>query len=229
MRALLIDDDGVLAELLVLFMAKHDVNLEHAFQGASGLELLRRGTYDILLLDVTMPTQDGFSVLADVRAVSTIPVIMLTARGEESDRLRGFDLGADDYVPKPFSSRELLRRMRAVLRRGQPEPQTRIEFNGAVLDFQSSILITAAGEQVLLTDVESALLRLLIQRRGQAVSRELIYHSVFARASSPTDRSLDTHIYNLRQKLAVANNESLNIRSIRGVGYQMTLPVKSPT
>ncbi|MCC6872977.1 MAG: response regulator transcription factor, partial [Sandaracinaceae bacterium] len=163
LRLLLIDDDARLAELLASYFEGHDVSLVAARDGASGLDQLARGTFDAILLDVMMPGLDGLEVLRRIRAKSSIPVIMLTARGDEADRVVGLEVGADDYVPKPFSPRELLARLRAVLRRSSPEATSERLCAGGVEVDVGARTARAGGELVDLTGLELDLLVALMR------------------------------------------------------------------
>ena len=165
-RALLIDDDVRLAELLTGYLSDHDVTLSAAQSGAAGLDSLARGAFDVVLLDVMMPGMDGLEVLRRIRDKGRIPVIMLTARGDEADRVVGLELGADDYVSKPFSPRELLARIRAVLRRAHPEAsRERIAVGGVVVDVGART-VKVDERAVDLTGLELDILVALMRRGG---------------------------------------------------------------
>ena len=182
-------------------------------------------SFDLVILDVMLPSRSGFDVLRDLRRKQSVPVIMLTARGEDTDRILGFELGADDYLPKPFNPKELLARMRAVLRRANGDAQQASrEFTLGVLRLDTEILEASVdGRPIHLTNAEFRVLELLMRAPGRAQSREFLTESALGRRLSAYDRSIDTHISNLRRKLAVQKrNAGVKIRSIRGAGYVLT-------
>ena len=219
LRALLIDDDNRLSELLLSYLGDHGVALESAGDGASGLDALGRGTYDLVLLDVMMPGMDGLEVLRRIRRKSTIPVIMLTARGDEADRVVGLELGADDYVPKPFSPRELLARMRAVLRRAQPEAnRERIAIAGVEVDVGARSA-KVEGVEIDLTGLELDILVALMRRAGRVVPRDALLSEAGRDDVVVSERTVDVHISHLRRKLGDDPRTPRLIRTVRGVGY----------
>lgn len=218
-RALLIDDDARLAELLEGYLGGHEVALEAAQSGAAGLDALSRGTYDVVLLDVMMPGLDGLEVLRRIRQKNTIPVIMLTARGDEADRVVGLELGADDYVPKPFSPRELLARIRAVLRRAQPETTSeRIAIGGVEVDVGARSA-RLEGQDVDLTGLELDILVALMRRAGRVVPRDALLSEAGRDDVIVGERTVDVHISHLRKKLGDDPRSPARIRTVRGVGY----------
>jgi DNA-binding response OmpR family regulator len=232
MRALLVDDDRELARLLSDYLASHGVSVDHVDDGARALERLGESeTYDIVLLDVMLPGIDGFEVCRRVRAKYDVPVVMLTARGEDMDRVVGLEIGADDYVPKPFNPRELLARMRAVLRRARPPVMPeRIEVGDLVVDLpahQASI----GGRELQLTSFELRVLVALARRAGETVTREELASAVLPRLQGgprydpSVDRSLDVHVSHLRHKLGDDGRGPKRIRTVRGVGYVLVKPV----
>ncbi len=218
MRVLLIDDDARLAELLVGYLAPQGVTLVHAPGGQAGLAQAAGGGFDAILLDVMMPGLDGLAVLRELRNTHhRVPVIMLTARGEEADRVVGLELGADDYVAKPFSPRELLARLRAVLRRVSPETVAeRLSASGITVD-------TAAreawvdGQPVELTGLEVDLLIALLRRAGRVVPRSALLELAGRGDVTVGDRAVDVHISRLRKKLG--DEAATRIRTVRGIGY----------
>jgi DNA-binding response OmpR family regulator len=227
MRALLVDDDLELARLLRDYLTAHGVDLEHAGDGSAALARLAAGPLpDIVLLDVMLPGIDGFEVCRRLRAAHDVPVVMLTARGEDSDRVAGLELGADDYVPKPFNPRELLARMRAVLRRARPgvaPPPAlradRVEVGDLVVDAAAQ-RATVGGAELDLTSFELRVLFELARRAGETVTREELAAAVLAKGAGydpSVDRSLDVHVSHLRQKLGATGPK--RIRTVRGVGY----------
>ena len=218
MRVLLIDDDARLAELLVGYLEPQGVALVHAGGGQAGLAALATGGFDAVLLDVMMPGMDGLAVLRKMRdGGHRLPVLMLTARGDEADRVVGLELGADDYVGKPFSPRELLARLRAVLRRAAPE---------AVAEKLSSAGITVDtgareawvdGKPVELTGLEIDLLIALLRRAGRVVPRTALLDLAGRGDVAVGERAVDVHISRLRKKLG--DDPPTRIRTVRGVGY----------
>ena len=212
-RVLLIDDDARLHELLVGYLAAADVDLAHASDGARGLAALAAGGFDAVLLDVMMPGMDGLEVLRRIRERSAIPVLMLTARGDETDRVVGLELGADDYVAKPFSSRELLARLRAVLRRMAPEVgNERLSANGIEVEIGTRE-VRVEGESVELTGLEFDLLVALLRRAGRVVPRSALLREAGRDDATVGERTIDVHISKLRKKLGP------RIKTVRGVGY----------
>ena len=214
---LLVDDDVELCELMREFFARRDIRLEAVHDGRLGLARALGGGHDLLLLDVMMPGLDGFELLRLVRRQSQLPVIMLTARTAQVDRVAGLDAGADDYLPKPFGPEELLARIRAVLRRAGRAPVA-VE----VLEAEGVRLIPSArearceGADVTLTTVEYDILEFLLRAAGRTVSRDELTAALYRRRASPFDRALDVHISNLRKKLG---RHGASIRTVRGVGY----------
>jgi two-component system response regulator CpxR len=220
MRSLLVDDDRSLCNLLESYLVTAGFTVDQVHCGSSALSACRRQIYDIVLLDVMLPQIDGYQVLSRLRRVSQVPVIMLTAKGDEPDRVKGLDAGADDYMAKPFSSRELVARMKALLRRTQPDMLFAVEQVGD-LRFQSGHNhVDVGGREVRLTSVEALALRVLCSRAGAPVARDHLYRVVLQRDNSPYDRSLDTHISNLRGTLGSHDDGKPRITAVRGVGYQ---------
>jgi two-component system response regulator CpxR len=217
-RILVIDDDAELASLLGEFLKREGFETDFAHDGRAGLERALRGGFDLVVLDVMLPGIDGFEVLRRLRPASRVPVVMLTARGEDIDRIVGLELGADDYVPKPFNPRELAARVRAVLRRVEPRPQSgRIEVNGVVLDPGSREVI-CDGRKVELTTIEFDILEQLMRAAGRVLSRDQLAEALYNRKSTPFDRAMDMHISHLRKKLECGGR--VLIKTVRGVGYQ---------
>jgi DNA-binding response OmpR family regulator len=220
MKVLMVDDDRTLCDLVGEYLRNVGIEVACAHDGPQGIRIQADTAVDIVLLDVMLPSLDGFEVLARVRRVSDVPVIMLSAKGEEADRVRGLESGADDYLPKPFGSKELLARMRALLRRAKLTVDcSMLEFGDLQLDASRNVAIVAA-ETIALTSVESAILKLLCERVGRPVSRAHLYRVVFNRDCLPFDRSLDTHVSNLRRKLGTKADGCARIQAVRGIGYQ---------
>ena len=221
-RVLLIDDDRRLSDLLGGYLAEHEVALTYAPSGADGLALLRDGGFDAVLLDVMMPQMDGLEVLRRIRTRDAIPVIMLTARGDETDRVVGLELGADDYVPKPFSPRELLARLRAVLRRTTPRAQDeRLSAGGIVVEIAAR-QTWIEGRVVELTGVEFDILVALLRRAGRVVPRNALLEQAGRDDVVVGERTVDVHISKLRKKIGDDPRSPRRIRTVRGVGYVLT-------
>jgi DNA-binding response OmpR family regulator len=219
LRALLIDDDRRLAELLVTYFAPHGVEITHAADGRSGLAQLEQAGYDVILLDLTMPGMDGLEVCRKIRETSAVPIVMLTARGDETDRVVGLELGADDYLPKPFGPRELLARIRAVLRRTAPATQSeKVRVRDLELDIGSR-QVTVGGKVVELTALEWDLLLALARRAGRVVARDTLFNLAGRSDTVVNDRTVDVHISHLRSKLGDDSRKQSRIRTVRGVGY----------
>lgn len=217
MRILIIDDDAELCALLKEFLDRDGLEVSFANDGDSGLRRTASETFDLVVLDLMLPGIDGFEVLRRLRASSRVPVIMLTARGEEEDRIVGLDLGADDYLAKPFNPRELAARIRAILRRSWPA-RGRIEVNGVKLD-PGSREVVCDGEPVDITTLEFDILELLMRSAGRVVSRDALMESMYNRKATPFDRSIDMHVSHLRRKLEIRRTL---IKTVRGIGYQFS-------
>ena len=200
-----------------------------AATGPTGLELLARSAVDLVVLDVMLPELSGFEVLRRIRATSRVPVIMLTARGEEVDRVVGLEMGADDYLPKPFSPRELVARIRAVLRRmpGESGATGVILWGPLRLDLRAR-RADVAEKDLELTSAELRILELLVRADTRTVTRDELMLQALGRRLLPTDRSLDTHVSNLRRKL-VRYTDRVNVQSVRGSGYALTLTAARAT
>jgi two-component system response regulator CpxR len=223
-RILVIDDDAELCELLEEYLGQEGFAVESANDGAAGLERALSGAHTLVVLDVMLPELSGFDLLRRIRERSKIPVLMLTARGDDVDRIVGLEMGADDYLPKPFNTRELVARIRAVMRRAAataPEPTDRPEVVrvGDVELSPESRVVRRAGDVVELTSVEFSLLEALLRSAGKAVSREDLCRTALGRKLSAYDRSVDVHMSSLRRKLGHRIGAMERIRNIRGVGY----------
>ena len=217
MQILVIDDDVELAALLKEYLQREGYRVDFAHDGKTGLERALQGGYDLVVLDVMLPGMDGFEILRRLRQQTRLPVLMLTARGEDVDRIIGLELGADDYLPKPFNPRELAARIRAILRRVEPRPADgRVEINGVALD-PGSREVTVDGKPVELTTVEFDILEHLMRAAGRVLSRDALMEALYNRKSTPFDRSMDMHISHLRKKLETDRDL---IKTVRGVGYQ---------
>lgn len=223
-KLLLVDDDEEMAQLLTEFLGREGFVLEVAHGGAQGLALARAGSHDLALLDIMIPDLDGIEVLRELRKTSAMPVIMLTARGDDVDRIVGLELGADDYLPKPFNPRELSARIKAVLRRGHAgpprtgEPPEQLAFGPLSLDL-AAYRVFLAGAEITLTSIEFVLLRELCLAPGRVLSRETLLERLGERAFDVFDRSVDVHVSHLRQKLGDDPRQPRFIKTVRSVGY----------
>jgi DNA-binding response OmpR family regulator len=225
---LLADDDTVLSDLLSEYLQRQGVRVTQVFDGDAAVTQALSGAYDLIVLDVMMPRQDGFEALRAIRAQTSTPVLMLTARGEDIDRILGLEMGADDYLPKPCNPRELLARIRAILRRSTGEtaasqPETIAQGDLTLATGDRSVRV--GGDPVVLTSTEFTVLEMLLRRAGQVVSKDMLSEQALARKLGPYDRSLDMHISNLRKKLGPLPNGEARIKTVRGIGY---LYVTSP-
>ena len=218
----MIDDDRKLCALVKDYLDSMGFVVDLRHSGPEGLKQALADSYEALILDVMMPGMDGIELLRELRKKSDVPVLMLTALGEESDRIVGLEIGADDYLPKTFSSRELLARLRAVTRRGQrmAEQNSTIDLVDGELRLNAAAhTVTLAAQMVDLTALEFALLHSLMRARGRVKTREALIEEVSDRRFDVFDRSIDVHISSLRKKLGDDPREPRFIRTIRGVGY----------
>jgi two-component system response regulator CpxR len=217
-RILLIDDDAELCALLEEFLSREGFSIACEHEGTRGLERAFHGGCDLVILDVMLPGLDGFEILRRIRAESRVPVLMLTARGEDTDRISGLEMGADDYLAKPFNPRELVARIRAILRRQERPPSSEgpLEVNGVRID-PGTRETFANGRRVELTTFEFDILELLMRSAGQVVSRDDLMERLYNRKATAFDRSADMHVSHLRKKLETGRPI---IKTIRGVGYQ---------
>ena len=220
-KILIIDDDAELCEMLSEYLRKESFEVESVQNGLRGLERARAGDYHMIVLDVMLPGMNGFDLLRELRTVSDVPVLLLTARGDELDRIVGLEIGADDYLSKPFNARELLARIRAIGRRNARTPGTPkqpVTVGDVELD-PGSRTITLNGKVLDVTTVEFNLLEMLLRAAGSVVSRDDIANVVLGRELSPFDRSIDVHISKLRKKLGNLPNGRERIKTIRNSGY----------
>jgi two-component system response regulator CpxR len=236
-RILIIDDDHELCELLSDYLSAEGLDIVSVHSGDVGPQAVHEHGVDLVILDVMLPGMNGFDVLRAIRRESQVPVIMLTARGEEIDRIVGLELGADDYLPKPFNPRELLARIRAVERRlaSRKETQENPDSEGVeVVEvgdlrvYPGSRRVKCGHESVDLTSAEFDLLAMLARHKGEVVSRKSLVEEVLGRQNSPYDRSVDVHVSALRKKLGPdvdnAGNSSERIITVRNVGYMYADP-----
>jgi len=220
-RILIVEDDADLVRGLEVNLAHEGYEVEACGDGAAGLAAARSGRFDLVLLDLMLPSKDGFEVLTELRAAGdAVPVICLTARGQESDVVAGFRLGADDYVVKPFSVAELSGRIAAVLRRTNPATE-RLVFDRVVVDVAARRANHDDGRSEDLTPIETDLLLYLVDRRGEAVPREEILRDLWGLDRYATTRTLDNHVARLRKKLESDPTEPTVILTVHGVGYRI--------
>ena len=218
---LLVEDDLRLATLTREYLEGHGVAVVHVADGRRGQDEALSGRYDAVLLDLMLPGKDGLEVCREVRARSDVPIVVLTARGEEADRVMGLELGADDYLAKPFSPRELLARIRAVVRRakGKAGPaREAVRVGGLVVD-PGARSVVLDGREIVLTGYEFALLLALAQRAGRVLGREQLMELARGSADDAFDRSVDVHVSRLRQKLGDDPKRPRLIKTVRGAGY----------
>jgi DNA-binding response OmpR family regulator len=227
---LIIDDDVELTKLLEEYLQGEQFELTAVHDGPGGLEKALNNTYSVIVLDVMLPGMSGLDVLKNLRQKSTAPVLMLTARGSELDRILGLELGADDYLAKPFNPRELVARLRAILRRTTNNaPSTATPVHIADLELHpESRSVTCNGKPVTLTGAEFDLLYTFLRSPGKIISREDLTQAALSRPMSPMDRSIDVHVSNLRRKLGTYEGNHERIKAIRGSGYVYLLPGEQP-
>ena len=218
---LLVDDDAEFCGMMQAFFHEAGHTLDVAYNGRDGLERVASGRYNLVILDVMMPIVDGMTALQQMRTRTDVPVIMLTARVGQRDRVQGLNAGADDYVPKPFDADELHARIHAVLRRARRDQERtdRVTSIGSLRLDSATREVLLAGARIELTSIEFDILELLTRSAGRVVSRNEITMLIFGRESTPYDRFLDVHISHLRKKL---QGEKTLFRAIRGVGYIFT-------
>ena len=223
---LLIDDDVELCSMLTEYMGRNGFRIRAVHRGDTGLKTALEQPFAMVLLDVMLPGLDGFEVLRRMRASSAVSVLLLTARGEDVDRIVGLEIGADDYLSKPFNPRELLARVRAILRRStgtqEKREQTVLRADGLELNLANRTVLQD-GKKIELTDVEFSLLEALMRSPGKVVTREDISENVLGREFHPFDRSLDMHVSRLRRKLSGKDAAEELVKTIRGTGYQLAV------
>jgi DNA-binding response OmpR family regulator len=225
-RVLLVDDDRELCQMLTEYLEAEHFEVRSVHDGSDALAALKVDEFQLLILDVMLPTLGGFDVLRKLGASYETPILMLTARGDDIDRIVGLELGADDYLSKPFNPRELVARMRAILRRASsraargsvPDELT----VGRIVLNTGTHQVRVSGEPVGLTGAEFRVLELLMRSAGQVISREAMTEQALGRKLVPYDRSIDTHISNLRRKLDLEVGKNPEIKNVRGSGYTLT-------
>ena len=220
-RLLMIEDDRALAEMVATYLGRAGMTLDHRESTAAGLAAALQGGYDAVVLDLMLPDGDGLEVCRAIRARSDVPILMLTARGEEADRIVGLEIGADDYLPKPFNPRELLARLRAILRRrggGAPAAGETLRFGRLVID-RAARRVTVDGEERALTGHQFDLLCALAESAGRVLSREQLMDRVRGDALEAFDRSIDVHVSRIRAAIEDDPKNPRRIVTLRGAGY----------
>jgi DNA-binding response OmpR family regulator len=220
-RVLIIDDDERLNELLRQYLGRFGFSVQAVTHPEAGLRALKAQLPDLVVLDIMLPDMDGLTLCRKVRETSRIPIIMLTARGDVADRIVGLELGADDYLPKPFEPRELVARMQAVLRRGAPDDEEVVRVGALEINW-SRRSASLNGQAIALTTAEFELLGLLVRNRGRVLGRDRILDALRGIDAEAYDRSIDVLVSRLRQKLGDDPKRAAFIRTVRGVGYSFT-------
>jgi two-component system response regulator CpxR len=227
-RILVIDDDAELCKLVARFLSAEGFQVETVRTSGQGIERALSAEHDLIVLDVMLPGMDGFEILRRLRGESSTPVLMLTARGDDLDRILGLEIGADDYLPKPFNPRELAARIRAILRRASASASPQSSCTPMVvgnLEVNPGSRVARVGGDVLnLTTVEFDLLEKFVKSVGRVVGREELVKEVLGREFSPFDRSIDTHVCNLRKKVGPYGDGTERIKGVRGIGYLFAEP-----
>ncbi len=229
---LIVDDDAEIRDLLARYLEKNGLRATAVGDGRAMWQALAAAVFDLIVLDLMLPGEDGLTLCRDLRARSDIPVVMLTARGEETDRVVGLEMGADDYLTKPFSARELLARIKSVLRRTRslppnlrPDDDARIRFGGWTLDTQQRRLIAADGEVTALSGAEYRLLRIFVEHPNRVLNRDQLVELTQGREAEALDRSIDVQVSRLRHRLGDDPREPAIIKTVRGEGYVLSVSV----
>ena len=226
---LIVDDDEELCALVSRYLRREGFEVAAVHDGLAGVEQALSGNFALVILDVMLPGQNGLDALRQLRRQSLVPVIMLTARGDDVDRIVGLEIGADDYLPKPFNPHELVARIRAILRRSAAVKDAPEILREGDLELDGGArTVRCAGEPVALTGAEFDLLALLLRRAGQVVPREELVQTVLGRPLLGYDRSIDTLVSNLRRKLGAHPDDAERLRAVRGVGYVYTRSRETP-
>jgi two-component system response regulator CpxR len=217
---LVIDDDIELCELLKRYLESESFQVETSHDGEKAIKIAQKHSFDIIVLDVMLPKMNGFEVLKVIRENQNTPILMLTARGEEVDKIVGLEIGADDYIAKPCNPRELIARIKAILRRSNKSPQkkTLIELDNITIDSNKRV-ITVNNKVIEVTNAEFNILELLMRSPGQAFSKEELTEYALGRKYTAFDRSIDVHVSNLRNKIGLNKNGGAKIKTVRGYGY----------
>jgi two-component system OmpR family response regulator len=229
---LIVDDDAEIRGLLGDYLRKNGYRVTTAANGREMRAAMDPARPDLVILDLMLPGEDGLALCRDLRAGSNLPVIMLTARGEETDRIVGLEMGADDYVPKPFSPRELLARIKSVLRRARslpenlaPEPAGAFLFAGWTLDIATRNLVSPGGVVIALSGTEFRLLRIFLEHPHRVLTRDQLIDLMLSRDAGPFDRAIDVQVSRLRRRLGEDGRESALIKTVRGQGYVLAADV----
>jgi two-component system OmpR family response regulator len=232
-RILIVDDDPEIRQLLVDYLLRQGFEAVPARNGREMWQMLDKHAIDLVVLDLMLPDTDGLTLCRDLRARSSLPVLMLTARGEEADRIVGIEMGADDYLVKPFSPRELLARIKGILRRTRalppnlkPDTQRCLAFAGWKLDTATRVLTGADGVATPLSGAEYRLLRILLDHPNRVLNRDQLVELIHGREAEPYDRAIDVQISRLRQRLRDDGREARLIKTVRGEGYLLAAPVQ---
>lgn len=230
---LIVDDDPEIRQLLVDYLVRNGFDAKPAASGRDMWQVLDKHAIDLVVLDLMLPDTDGLVLCRDLRAKSNLPVLMLTARGEETDRILGIEMGADDYLVKPFSPRELLARIKGILRRTRslppnlkPDTQRCLVFAGWKLDTATRVLTGADGVATPLSGAEYRLLRILLDHPNRVLNRDQLVELIHGREAEPYDRAIDVQISRLRQRLQDTGRESGLIKTVRGEGYVLAAAVE---
>jgi two-component system, OmpR family, response regulator len=225
-KLLLIDDDKELNQLLSEYLATEGFEVTPAYDGETGLQIATQESFSAIVLDVMLPVYNGFEVLKSLRKTHQTPVLMLTAKGDTVDRVIGLEIGADDYLPKPCDPRELVARIRAILRRASSE-QAPVKLekiaSGSLALHLGSRNVTWDGSEIVLTGTEFSVLEILVRQAGQVISKDDMTEQALNRKLTPYDRSIDVHVSNIRKKLTAAGANKELIINVRGAGYMLTL------
>jgi two-component system OmpR family response regulator len=229
---LIVDDDAEIRTLLGRYFEKNGLRATAVADGRAMWQALDRGAFDLVVLDLMLPGDDGLTLCRNLRAHSDIPVIMLTARGEETDRIVGLEMGADDYLPKPFSARELLARIKVILRRARslppnmrPEEETEIRFADWVLDTRQRHLVSPGGVVTPIGGAEYRLLRIFLDHPNRVLSRDQLMEMTQGKEADALDRSIDVQVSRLRRRLGDGSRDAAMIKTVRGEGYVLSVPV----
>lgn len=221
-KILIVDDNTDITEILKTFALKENLHVDVAHDGQEALDLYEKNPYDLILLDIMMPKVDGYTVCKTIRGQSTVPIIMITAKGEDYEKIMGLDLGADDYIVKPFSVAEVMARIRAILRRIEKKPDQKetLTFGHMTLDL-SAYVAEIKGQDIGLTKKEFEILWTLASHQGKVFTRENLLDSLWGYDYYGDSRTVDTHIKRIRAKLSAYSDLSWTIKTIRGVGYKL--------
>lgn len=222
-KVLVVDDERLIVKGIKFSLVQDDMEVDCAYDGEEALEMAKKTEYDIVLLDVMLPKLNGFEVCQMIREFSNMPIIMLTAKGDDMDKILGLEYGADDYITKPFNSREVVARIKAVLRRAgaqeKQEGRSRVEYDGLTIDMEE-YQVVAFGQKMTFTAKEMELLWCLATNPGKAFSRNQLLETIWGYSYYGDTRTVDTHIKRIRQKLNIPENSKWDITTIWGVGYK---------